>query len=148
MAHVRTQIRAWLKTNLAGSADAGARVYISRALPLPKDLRPTLLVSIQSESSNDMSMGDDPMQERVPVVRVTACAKGDSEETEDVLDRMAVFVEGVFAGDPTMGGLIQTYSYQTTEFNFGGDNEATLCTAALTFALQVYTRRGDPETAL
>jgi hypothetical protein len=148
MPHIRNQIRMWLKTNLAGSPDAGSRVFIRRAVPLPKGLQPTLLVSIQNEPSTDMSMGDDPMQDRVPQVRITACAKGDAEETEDVLDRLAVFVENQFAVDPTMGGLIQTYAYQLTEFNFSGEGEATLCTAALTFALSVYTRRGDPETAL
>jgi hypothetical protein len=90
----------------------------------------------------------DGTQERVPLVRVTACTKGDSEETEDLLDRLAVFIEQTFADDPTMGGLINTYIYQATEFSFAGDAEQSVCAAALTFALSTYTKRDDPETPL
>jgi hypothetical protein len=148
LTHIRTQIRDWLKTHLAGSADAGGRVLVRRTLPLPKGLQPTLLVALANEQSVDMAMGDDPLQDRTVQVKVTACAKGDSEATEDILDRLAVFVEQAFAADPTFGGLVQTYAYQATEFSFAGDGEQTLCAAALTFALSVYTRRSDPQTAL
>jgi hypothetical protein len=146
MAHVRKQIRDWVKANLVGSADAGSRVFLRRSLPLEKDLQPTLIASVQNERSTDISM--DGSQERIVALRVTACAKGDAEETEDTLDRMAVFVETALADDPDMGGLIETYAYQGTEFSFAGDGERTLCTAALTFALTLYTKRDDPETSL
>lgn len=146
MTHVRTQVRAWLSSHLVGSPDAGARVFARRALPLEKNLSPTLIYSVQNERSADVSM--DGTQERVLDVRVTACAKGDADDTEDVLDRLALFVEEVFAGAADMGGLIATYAYQSTEFSFAGEGEKTLCTAALTFALTLYTNRDDPETSL
>ncbi|MBX9456129.1 MAG: hypothetical protein KL863_08960 [Rhizobium sp.] len=146
MAHVRTQIREWLKINLAGSADAGPRVFARRTLPLAKELAPTLIFSIQNEMSVDISMSG--TQERTEMLRVTACAKGDADETEDQLDRMALFVERVLSGNPCMAGLIQTYAYQSTEFSFSGEGEKTFCTAALTFALTLFTQRTHAETAL
>lgn len=146
MPHNRTKIRGRVKTMLAGSPDAGARVLPRRSLPLPKDLAPTFIFAIQSERSTDVSM--DGTQERVAELRVTACAKGDAEATEDVLDRMGLYAEQRFAGDPTLGGLIETYVYQSAEFSFAGDGDQTICTAAYTFALTYYAKRGDPQTSL
>lgn len=146
MAHVRTQIRTWLGSHLAGSPDAGSRVFERRSLPLEKNLSPALIYSVQNELSSDVSM--DGTQERNVSIRVTACAKGDAAETENILDRLALFVEAVFADAGDMGGLIATYAYQSTEFSFAGDGEKSLCTAALTFALMLHTKRDDPETAL
>jgi len=146
MAHVRKQIRAWLKANLTGSAEAGNRVFMRRTLPLEKNLQPSLIVAVQNERSADASMGG--TQQRVVEVRITACAKGDSEATEDTLDALGVFVEGKFAADPTLGGLAETYEYQATEFAFSGDAERSFCTAAFTFAVTLFTARGNPETSL
>lgn len=143
MSHIRTQIRASLKTGLTGSPDAGARVFVRRSLPLAKGLEPTLIFSFQNERSADVSMA--VSQERLLEVRITACAKGDAEETEDTLDRLGLFVEQVFANDPSLGGLISTYEYQSTEFGFTGETEMTLCTAAFTFLLTFYTSRDNPE---
>ncbi len=146
MTHVRTQVRAWLQNGLAGSVDAGSRVFQRRALPLPKDLLPTLIFSVQNERSTDVAMGG--TQERRLTVRVTACAKGDANSTEDILDRMALFVENVFSANPTMAGLIKDYTYQSAEYAFVGEAEKTLCTLALTFVLTLYTVNTDPQTSI
>ncbi|RWC47958.1 MAG: hypothetical protein EOS55_13920 [Mesorhizobium sp.] len=146
MAHVRKRLRDWLASNLVGSPHAGLRVEQRRSLPLAKDLKPTLLFEVSNEASTDIDM--DGHQQRVVGVRITACVKDDSADGEDTLDALAVFVEGVFASNPTLGGLAQDYAYQTTECNFSGGAERTLCTAALTFAVTVFTARADPETAL
>jgi len=148
MAHVRKAIRDWLKANLTGSADAGSRVEVRRSLPLPDALQPTLLIAVQNEASTDQSMGSNPSQLRRITVRVTACAKGAAEATEDILDRLAVFVEGKLAADPSLGGGAETYEYQSTEFEFNATGDKTLCTAALTFAVIVLTARNNPETPL
>lgn len=145
MAHVRKQLRDWLKANLAGSTEAGGRVHVRRSLPEPKDLQPTFQVAVQSERSRDVSM--DGGQAREVLVRITALCKGDSEAGEDTLDAMCVFAEEKLAADPTLGGVAQTYEYQATEFAFSGEGEKTLCSAAMTFAVAVYTGRDDPETA-
>lgn len=146
MAHVRQQVRSWVRDNLMGSAIAGSRVFVSRTAPLPDALQPTLLIAVQNERSADISAQGS--QRRDVTVRVTACAKGDAEATEDVLDELAVFVESTFATDPTLGGLAEAYEYQSTEFEFNGSGEKTLCTAALTFAVTVFTARSDPETSI
>ncbi|TPK38699.1 hypothetical protein [Mesorhizobium sp. B2-5-3] len=146
MSHVRNQLRDWLAANLVGSPQAGSRVEQRRSLPLAKDLRPTFLFEVSNETSTDIDM--DGHQQRVIGVRVTACVKDDSSDGEDTLDAMALFVEGVLSDDPTLGGIAQDYAYQATEFNFTGNAERTLCTAALTFAVTVFTARADPETAL
>lgn len=146
MAHIRTQQRASIKAMLAGSPDAAGRVLVRRGLPLQKDFQPTFLVSFQNERSEDVSMGG--AQLRTLEVRVTACVKGDSEAGEDTLDRMALWAEERFAANPTLGGLAETYAYQSTEYGFFDGGEATLCTAAITFVAQSYTRRDDPENTL
>ena len=146
MAHVRKNLRDWLKDNLAGSTAAGDRVFVRRQLPLEKDFEPTLLISIENERSADQSM--DGLQMRAAAVRITACVKDDSESGEDMLDELAAFVEGVFADDPTLGGNADTYEYQATEFAFTAAGEKTLCTAALTFAVTMLTNRADPETLI
>lgn len=147
MAHVRSQVRGWLAGNLAGSPEAGGRVYMRRTLPLEKDLRPSFLVAIQSERSADISMQG--TQRRTVEVRVTGCVKdSDSEDGEDTLDAMALFVEGVFAADPTLGGIAETYEYQGTDFAFNAGAETNVCTAASTYAVTLLTARDDPETAL
>ena len=61
---------------------------------------------------------------------------------------MAVFVETVFAADPTLGGLASDYVYRSTEFSTGSVGEKTLSVAALTFAVTLMTGRRDPETIL
>lgn len=146
MAHIRKQLRDWMKVNLVGSPQAGNRVYVRRTLPLPKHLQPTLLIAIQNERSVDASMSGS--QQRDVAVRITACAKGDAEATEDTLDALGVFVEKKFAAAPDLGGLASTYEYQTTEFEFSGGGEDTLCTAAFTFTVTLFTNRSDPETSL
>ncbi|TPN79965.1 hypothetical protein [Mesorhizobium sp. B1-1-2] len=146
MAHVRKQLRDWLRINLAGSPQAGSRVEERRSLPLGKDLKPTLLFEVSNEGSTDLDM--DGTQQRVDIVRISACVKDDSVEGADTLDALALFVEGIFSNDPTLGGIAQDYAYQTTEFNFVGTAERTLCVAALTFAVTLFTARADPETAL
>lgn len=146
MTHIRTQIRGRVKTRLSGSPDAGARVLGRRSLPLPRELAPTFIFAFQNERSTDVSM--DGTQERVAELRVTACVKGDAEATEDVLDRMGLYAEQRFSADPTLGGLIETYAYQSAEFSFVGEGDQTLCTAAYTFALTYYAKRGDPQTSL
>lgn len=143
MAHVRKRIRDWLKVALAGSAEAADRVEVRRSLPTEKGIQPTLLIAVQNEQSQDDAQGGS--QQREIAVRITAVARGDAEATEDTLDALAVFVERVFAADPTLGGIAATYEYQATEFAFNGEAERTLCTAALTFSVLVFTDRIDPE---
>lgn len=145
MAHIRKQLRDWLKANLAGSTEAGSRVHVRRSLPEPKSLQPTLQIAVQGERSRDVSM--DGGQAREVLVRITALCKGDSEAGEDTLDALAVFVEEMLASNPTLGGIAQTYEYQATEFAFSGEGDKTLCSAAMTFAVAVFTGRDDPETA-
>ena len=145
MAHVRKQVRDWLKAHLVGSAEAEDRVEVRRALPTEKNLRPTLLIAVQNEQSQDDGQGGS--QQRAIAVRITAVAKGDAEATEDTLDALGVFVERQIAADPTLGGIAATFEYQSTEFAFASEAERTLCAAALTFVILVYTDRIDPEHA-
>lgn len=146
MAHVRKQLRDYLKPRLEGTPDAGDRVLVRRSLPLSRTMEPTYLLSIENERSADMSMSGS--QNREIAVRITGVVKGDQEAGEDALERLAVHAESVFSADPTLGGLAQTYEYQSTEFSTGGEGDKVVSAAALTFAVTVFTDRGDPETAL
>jgi hypothetical protein len=146
MTHVRKQIRDWLMANLAGSAEAGSRVHDQRALPLAKDGVPALLFSIQSEQVSEQDF--EHTQERIVTLRVTGVVKDDSSSGGDTLDALGVFVEGRFSSDPTLGGIVKRYEYQGADFAFAGDGEKTLCTMAMRFAVQIFTERSDPETAI
>lgn len=146
MAHVRKQLRDWLKANLKGSAQAAGRVYVRRVLPLAKNFQTCLLIELRGEQIRDAS--NNGGQERIITVRVTAAVKGDSEASENTLDALGVFVEQTFANEPTLGGVAMEYEYQAAEFGFQADGEQTLCSASFTFAVMVHTNRTDPETAL
>ncbi|KQS90302.1 hypothetical protein [Rhizobium sp. Leaf386] len=145
MTHARHSIRDHVQTMLAGSPDAGARVLPRRSLPLPDRLQPTLVFNFMDEQSQDISMGGS--QERRGRLMVRACVKGDSGDSEDVLDRLAVWTELRFADDPTLGGLISTYEYQSTEFAVAGEGDKTLSIAAFIFALTYYTQRDNPQAS-
>lgn len=142
MAHVRTSLRNWLKTSLTGSPQAGDRVYVRRTLPLEKNLKPSLLIAIHNERSNEAAMGGS--QIRRVEFRVSACVKGDGEAAENILDTLCVFVEKKLS---MPGGGAQNCEYQATEFNFDASGERTLCVATMTFVAVIYADRADPETA-
>lgn len=146
MAHVRSQLLAYLKPRLTVCPDATGGLFVRRTYPLGLGMRPVFLLSIDVERSEDISAGG--TQERVSSVRVVAVAKGDQEADEETLNRMAVFAETVFSDDPTLGGLASDYQYRSTEFSTGSSGEKVLSAAALTFDVTMTTRRDNPETAL
>lgn len=146
MPHVRTQLRKWLKAKLKGSAEAGDRVLVQRTLPLPKDLKPTFLLWLSDETSEDATQGGKQM--RRSIARVVACAKGDSEAIADLLDNMAIWAERVFADDPQLGGLAFDSMYRGARLEQRGEAEQPVSGLALEFEIAVMTRRDDPATAL
>lgn len=147
MAHIRKQIRDWLKEALKGSPQAGGDVFVRRVLPNEKSKGATLNIEIRNERSQDVSM--DRLQRREVEFRVVALVKAnDAEDGEDILDALAAFVEDKIGDDPYLGGLAKSTEYQATELAFSAEGEKTLCTAALTFMALVATRAGNPETAL
>lgn len=146
MARVSNQVCTYLKPKLAASPDAAGRAFVRRTYPLAREARPAYLVSVDVERSEDVAMGG--TQERIATVRIVAIAKGDQEDDEALLDRMAVFAEGVFSADPTLGGLAVDYVYRSTEFSTGSIGEKTVSVAALSFDVTIITRRADPETPL
>lgn len=146
MSHVRKQIRDWLKANLVGSDKAEGRVYVRRMLPIMKTAEAALLIVVQNETSSEIDT--DKTQQRVVRVIVTAAVKDDSEDGENTLDELCVFVEKALAADPTMNTLIEEYEYTGTEFAFAGEGEQIYCTAAMNFDMLLHTGRTDPETAI
>lgn len=146
MAHIRKQIRDYLKIALSSSDIAGRRVYVQRSIPLEKDSEACILISPQTERSADASMSG--TQERVYSLRITAVVKSGDEVAQDTLDALGMFVERVFATDPTLGGLVQTYEYQAAEWSGDGGGEWPFCTTAMTFAVTYYTDRSNPEISL
>lgn len=146
MSHVRKQVRDWLKANLAGSAQAGSRVYVRRALPIAKDSAAVLLIDIDGEGLAEISM--DGLMERQVRFTIRGAAKGSAETTENLLDALGVFVEETIDANKTLGGLAKDCTPESSNFSFSADGEKTLGTLSMNYVATVHSLRGDPETAI
>jgi hypothetical protein len=105
-----------------------------------------LIFSVQGERVTAIDLSS--RQQRIITVRITAVVKGDNATGSDTLDALGVFVEEKIAATPKLGGIVKYYEYLGSNFAFNSDGERTLCTLSMDFALTVFTRREDPETAI
>ena len=101
-AHLHTQIRGAVVSKLTGLATTGPRVYANRLMPLPDNLAPTLLVTLDEERIDDRTINAPYAAQRVLDVVVTAAAKA-SAGLDDTLDQMGKEVETALAAGITLG---------------------------------------------
>ncbi len=100
--HLHKQIRAAVVTKLTGLTTSGSRIYANRLQPLPDALSPTLLVFIDSERAEAMTVHSPYMQDRQLTLVVSAYAKAVSG-LDDTLDLMSKEVEIALAAGITVG---------------------------------------------
>lgn len=114
LTHVRSHLRSQVMRLLAGLPTTADRVYRGRRRNLPAGHEPCLLVYTEDEDTALDSMAAAALQDRQVMLMVEGRANGtDEADLEDLLDAMAVEVEGaVLGGAPVL---------VTPAFGFGGD---------------------------
>lgn len=114
--HLHKQIRAAVVSKLTGLTTSSTRVYANRLQPLPDALSPTLLVFIDSERAESVTMHAPVMQERELTLQVAAYAKATSA-LDDTLDLMSKEVETALAAGITVGSATLYPMYTGMEFD-------------------------------
>ncbi len=100
--HLHKQIRAAVVSKLTGLTTSGSRVYANRLAPLPDATSPSLLVTLDEETAEPLTMHSPQAQERRLQLSVGAVAKAASG-VDDTLDLMSKEVEGALATGITVG---------------------------------------------
>ncbi|MBT8496129.1 MAG: hypothetical protein KJO07_24000 [Deltaproteobacteria bacterium] len=144
MAHVRKQIRDAVKTLLTG---LGYTPVSSLSRALQSSEVATWVVSNASESSDVVTMDtSERTQARLLDLVTTAVVRAESA-TDDTLDAMAAALETAWT-DRTLAGVCQDRRLVSSEFDFSGEGDLEIGTAALTWQVEYSTTENTPETAL
>ena len=114
--HLHKQIRAALVTKLTGLTTSGSRVYANRLQPLPDALSPTLLITLDEERAEGMTIHQPQAQERELTLTVSAVAKAVSG-LDDTLDLMSKEVEIALATGITLGSVTLPVYYTGMSFD-------------------------------
>ena len=146
MAHIRTQIRAYVAEMTKGSALVGSRVEASRARPLRRGEQTSAFVYTAAEQSEDLDT--DGTQNRRIRIKIDTVTKGDEDGRQDDLDGFALFVERAFAADPHLGGLASASEYRSTDFSANAEGEKVLQVMSIAYEITAFTLNSDPETTL
>jgi hypothetical protein len=101
-AHLHTQIRGAVVSKLTGLTTTGGRVYANRLMPLPDALSPTLIITLDEERAEGVTLHAPQLQERALTLAVSAVAKA-SAGLDDTLDQMSKEVETALASGITVG---------------------------------------------
>lgn len=141
--HLHKQIRAALVAKLTGLTTTGSRVYANRLQPLPDAMQPTLLVTLDEERADVMTIGIVTYDRTLDAV-VTAVAKA-SSALDDTLDQMSKEVETALATGITVGGRVLDclYSGMSFEDEFG-DKPAGA--KRMTFSINFTAPAATPDT--
>lgn len=114
--HLHKQIRGAVVTKLTGLTTSGTRVYANRLQPLLDALSPTLLVFLDEERAEPLTMHAPHMQDRTLTLVVGAYAKAVSG-LDDTLDLMSKEVETALAAGITVGSRTLDVIYTGMSFD-------------------------------
>lgn len=138
----RAAIRAAVQQALQGPddgtappTDAGRKVYASRAVPIARRLLPAILVYTRDER-RDQDVGAGAVRRLLDVVVETAAQGADADAQ---VDRLSAQVETALAAAPTLGGAVESITWQATEADYDGEGAQTLAAARLDFQAVYYT---------
>lgn len=142
--HVRKQLRDAVVSALTGLATTGTNVFGSRVRPLEDSAIPGLLVFLTDEDSQDVTVSDPVLQERLQEVRVEGYAKADTA-LDDTLDQIAKEVEVALSATLTIGGKKILLGYDGCSAELDEKGEEPTGSITLRFKAQVYTAAGIPD---
>lgn len=145
MGHGRQQLRDAITLLVTGLATTGARVYVSRRMPLDDDNLPGLLIDTPTEEI----VTPEEYVDRTQVRNLTVDVKGYDKikaGVDDQLDDIAAEVEtAVFAAD--IDG-VYGLDLISTEIEIYDGAEQDIGEIILTFQVQYITEQGAPETLM
>lgn len=114
--HLHTQIRGAIVTALTGLATSGTRVYANRLMRLAGDFSPTLIITLDEERAEAMTIHGPTVYQRVLSLVVAAYAK-ESAGLDDTLDQMAKEVETALAAGVAVDGQTLDLIYAGMSFD-------------------------------
>lgn len=116
MSHLHTQIRAAVVTALTGLTTSGPRVYANRLMGLPQDFAPSLIVTLDEEQSEGITIHGPIIYQRSLTVVVAAYAK-ESAGIDDTLDQMGLEVEAALSAGIQVDGQVLELLYAGMSFD-------------------------------
>lgn len=144
MAHVRAQIRAYIKNLLSGETGAGADVFAQRVLPVGKDKNAFCNVYLPDETSSAISMEPVRLQ-RSASLKIIGVFKSSPETIDDILDGFSVDVEKLMAVDRKFSGLVHESGLTSTRLTYDIEGEQVAGQITLDYLAVYHTRDTDPE---
>lgn len=142
MPHGRKQIRDAVKVLLTGLATTGARIYAGRVEPLTAAECPGLNVRVSEETPiDDMRTLLEEEAFRAVGIAVEGYILAGGEEA---LDQIALEVEQALEADPTIGGLVDDFSYQGTQLRRVPESEYDHAVVILTYSATYIVSRTNP----
>lgn len=114
--HLHKQIRDAVAAALGNLPTTGTRVYANRLMPLPDVLSPTLLITLDEESAEPLTMNANPIYERDLRLSVSAVVKATSA-LDDTLDQISKEVEVALAAGITFSGRRLDFTYTGMSFD-------------------------------
>lgn len=123
MAHVRTDIRAAIKSALDAAAPVGWTVSADRGRPVTAEGLPSATIGVATEVAERRDRAGQP-DKRTMRVEITILVAGDV--VDDVLDAGCAWVEQAIAAAPTLGGAAEDCLYRETRIDIvaGGEKPA------------------------
>jgi len=144
--HLHKQIRAAVVTKLTGLTTSGSRVYANRLQPLPDALSPTLLIALDDETVEGLTIHTPQVQERVLNLTISAVAKT-TTALDDTLDQMSKEVEAALADGITVSGrVLRTYYTGMSFEDEQSDKPAGI--KRLTYQIQFTAMSNAPDTLI
>ena len=113
--HLHRQIREAVVSALTGLTTTGSRVYANRLQPLADALQPTLLVTLDEEQADILTVHPTPLYERRIDLSVIAHVKAVSG-LDDTLDLCSKEVETALAAGITVGSRTLDVLYTGMSF--------------------------------
>lgn len=113
--HLHKQIRTAVVTALTGLTTSGSRVYANRLAPLPDTTSPSLLITLDEETSDGLTIHTPQAQQRTLSLFVAAVVKT-STNLDDTLDLMSKEVEIALSAGITVGIRLLEVFYQGMSF--------------------------------
>lgn len=142
--HLHAQIRSAVVTKLTGLTTSGSRVYANRLAPLPDATSPSLLITIDEERAEGMTIHQPQMQERTLALSVAAVAKA-SSSLDATLDLMSKEVEVALATGITVGTRNLEVFY--TGMTFEDDQaDKPVGIKRMTFSIKFFSASDTPDT--
>ena len=145
--HLRTQIRNAAVAALTGLATTGARVFANRLRVLTAAELPCLLVTIDRESVEYMTLTPAPHTERQMVLMVRGVAQA-AANLDDRLDQVALEVENALCNS-LLGGLVREQP-RIVSLAYQDDDVTATPVGVITmdFAVTYYVNAGAAGTAV